>query len=110
MDPQRYRQHLRDRLVESNVPSHLYEGLIEYIAGRRPVGSFLTAVLSNDLLEACIKADYVSRYHIVDVVMFLVNYAPAECWGSEKNVVDWLVARETPTPEPWWRVTRGADE
>lgn len=97
MDRTRYRHHLRDRLVQSNVPFHLHEGLIEYLAARRPVGHFLTAVLSNDLMEACVRADPLNALHLRDVVLFLVNYAPADCWGSDKNVARWL---ETTSPAP----------
>jgi hypothetical protein len=99
MEGPTYRKHLFNRLVECNVPDHLFEGLIEYLADRRPMGSFLTAIVSNDLMEACVRADPVNRYHICDVVLFLVNYAPADCWGSEKNVADWLAARSVPVPE-----------
>lgn len=96
MDAQRYRKHLVDRLVSSGVPFHLHEGLIEYLVARRPVGHLLTAILSNDLTEACVRADPQVRPHLVDVVLFLVNYAPANAWGSDKAVTSWLEAPEMP--------------
>jgi hypothetical protein len=98
MDARAYRKHLHDRLAACNVPEYLHEGLIEYLAVRRPVGHFLTAILSNDLTEACSRADSFCRGHIADVVMFLVNYAPANAWGSESHVAAWLESTESVTP------------
>jgi hypothetical protein len=56
-----YRAHLRRRLVQSNVPGPLHEGLIEYFAARRPTGSFLHACLENDLTQACLRASGINR-------------------------------------------------
>lgn len=92
MDPALYRKHLRDRLVQCHVPDHLHEGLVEYLADRRPTGRFLMSVLTNDLMGAAMRADPLNRHHLADIVLFLINYAPANCWGSEKAVGDWLAS------------------
>jgi hypothetical protein len=86
-----YRQHLRARLAESLVPAHLHAGLVEYIAARRPVGSFLTAVLANDLRAACGRGDEWARAGgLFALVTFLFNYAPGQCWGTPALVEAWL--------------------
>lgn len=92
-----HRAHLKTRLLQSHVPEGLHEGLIEYVAARRPTGHFLLAVLSNDLHEACARADEDNRVHLFALVFFLRNYAPAACWGSRDRVVAWLSATE-PAP------------
>jgi hypothetical protein len=92
MTPAEYRLHLRDRLTEANIPYRLWEGLVEYLVERRPMGHFLTAIVSNDLMEACTRADPVCRTHIPDVVMFLLTYAPANAWGSKEVVAAWLAS------------------
>ena len=89
-----YRAHLQRRLVESDVPEHLHPGLITYLADRRPPGSFLSAVLTNDLKNACAFADDLVQPRLVHVVFFLYNYAPAPCWGSPAHVAAWLAADE----------------
>lgn len=89
--------HLQRRLVESDVPEALHDGLVHYIAERRHVGHFLTAVLSNDLREACARADDICRQHLYAVVFFLYNYAPSNCWGSSTAVERWL---NHPDPAP----------
>lgn len=93
-----YRAHLKQRLEASHVPESLQEGLLEYIAARRPCGHFLTAVLSNDLAEACKRADDVNRTRLYDLIFFLYNYAPGACWGSPTHVALWL-ADTGPAPE-----------
>jgi hypothetical protein len=93
-----YREHLRRRLIQCDVPEQLHEGLTEYVAARRPVGSFLTAVLSNDLVAACTRADELCAPSIHRVVGFLINYVTAECWGSTARVTAWLANSEPPRP------------
>ena len=44
-------------LTKYGVPSHMHEGIVAYIETGRPVGGFLTALLSNDLMGALGKAD-----------------------------------------------------
>lgn len=98
MIPDSYEGHLRRRLVESHVPEHLHDGLVHYIAARRPVGQFLMAVLTNDLHKACAHADDICQVHLHSLVFFLYNYAPGTCWGSTKGVARWLTDPEPPIP------------
>lgn len=93
-----YRHHLFNRLVDCGVPDHLHEGLIEYFASHRPVGHFLTAVLSNDFLDACLRADPWTQFHLQGLAQFLVNYTPDTARGSPEKVNAWLKADE-PVPE-----------
>lgn len=99
-DPPDYRAHLRKRLIESDVPVALHAGLTEYFAARRPTGSFLRAMLENDLREACMRADDINRYCLVEIVQFLNAYCPGNAWGSPGVVALWL-ADTAPVPEPF---------
>lgn len=91
-----YRAHLQQRLDECQVPESLHDGLIEYIGARRPVGGFLAAILSNNLVDAVTRADDINRPQIATVVFFLLNYATATCWGSPAAVKAWLEDPEPP--------------
>jgi hypothetical protein len=93
-----YRAHLRRRLEETSVPPGLHTGLVEYFAARRPTGSFLRAVLENDLQLACLRADDVNRWEIANIVLFLHSYVPSPAWGSTEAVAAWLADPE-PVPE-----------
>lgn len=91
-----YRAHLRMRLRDSNVPESLWDGLVEYIVTRRRTGHFLEAVLANDLKEACGRADDDNRVRLYDIVFFLYNYTPGDCWGTPVKVKAWLEAPYAP--------------
>lgn len=93
-----YRAHLLRRLDECDVPSNLHDGLVGYFTQRRPVGSFLTAVLSNDLTQAVLRADCDTGRRLRQLVLFLHNHAPSPAFGSPAAVEAWL-ADPAPVPE-----------
>lgn len=57
-----------------------------------PTGGFLMAVLRNDLKEACGRADMYNRERIVDIVAWLYNHTPMNCWGSPERVNAHLIS------------------
>ncbi|CAB4131477.1 hypothetical protein UFOVP276_218 [uncultured Caudovirales phage] len=72
-----------------------YCGMLErYIDHHILPGSFLEAVLSNDLKEACSRADSTNIRLLPVYVAYLWNYAPARCWGSPEKVEEWLSRKE----------------
>ena len=72
------------------IPQHCRDGLQDYIESGRPVGSFLEALLSNDLKETFGRADEINRMAIFDYIMFLYNDAPRLCWGSPDRYAGWI--------------------
>lgn len=78
------------KLAEYNVPEHLWRGLWDYYNIGTPTGSYLDAVLRNDLKLACAKADIESRTHIWELVSFLWNVFPTSIWGSTETVTQYL--------------------
>ncbi len=58
------------------LPEHMREGMRRYIEKGAEVGSFLMAVLSNDLMEAAGRADHINLERLADYAHFLYNYAP----------------------------------
>lgn len=76
------------------VPPHMRDPIRAYVEERRPVGHFLTALLSNDLTNAVLRADDENRSALVDWVGFLYEYAPSNCWGSPAAVRAWLAGDE----------------
>jgi hypothetical protein len=79
--------------IRYNVPVHNAGGLHNYFANHIEPGSFLYAIITNDLRAACALADETNRHHIYDVVHLLVNEAESGTWGSLYNVNDWLAKR-----------------
>ena len=73
-----------------NIPSLTIDALARYVDhGLRP-GSFLSAVINNDLREAIIRADQWNRPVIHDIVHLLFNHAPSRSWGYAGAVEDWV--------------------
>ena len=63
---------------------HMVDGLRLYFERGIEPGSFMTAVLCNDLKEACGRADHINRHLIFQIVAWLYNEAPYASWGSEE--------------------------
>lgn len=55
-----------------------------------PTGDFLSAVLTNDLLRAVHHGDYENLRDLVEIVRYLYNDFPADCWGSKEKVKAWI--------------------
>lgn len=71
------------------IPPYMRRGMERWIDRGCVPGSFLQAVLRNDLSEACSRADDNNRVVLPDYMTFLVSYAPAGCFGSPENVKEW---------------------
>jgi hypothetical protein len=81
------------------IPEHMHGGLRRYIENGILPGSFLTAVLTNDLKNAIGFADHINLWNIPRYVSFLYNYAPSGCWGSPAKVQSWVEKLQETTQE-----------
>ncbi len=79
----------------SRLPAHMQDGARRYVEQHCRVGSFLTAVLENDLVGAYSAADEENTAAMRDWAAWLYNECPAEAWGSPDKVTAWL-ARAAP--------------
>ena len=88
------------------LPSHMQDGMRRYIENGIPGGSFMTAVLENNLVRAFGAGDMMNQANMKSWAEFLYNYAPSQCWGSPVKVEEWCRAgglngiRKIQTPEP----------
>jgi hypothetical protein len=69
------------------------DALAAYIVWHRPTGSFLRAVIENDLAQACARASDDNRAALFDLVSYVVNLAPAASWGSPARYENWIHER-----------------
>ncbi len=72
------------------IPPAILDGLRRYSVEHLGTGSFLTAVLENNLSEAIIRADRFSLAAIKDIVMYVHWEIPGPCHGSPDKVNAWL--------------------
>ena len=82
------------------IPMDTKDQIDRYVEQRRPVGGFLGAVLSNDLVGAMGKADDHNRAALFDIVGYCYNGIPSDCWGSPKAVNAWLTHKEPTDDQP----------
>jgi hypothetical protein len=81
-------------VAECHVPMHLRDGLVRYFSDGILPGSFLQAVLCNDLAQAILRAAPNGLSALPPLILFLQHYAPASAWGSRDLVLAW-----TTTPD-----------
>ena len=73
----------------ATIPGHLKRGIVRWVdEGVRP-GSFLCAVIANDLFRAVALADPESFDALRLICQFFYNYVPMGCQGSELRMKEW---------------------
>ncbi len=71
------------------VPTHMHEGFERWILEGKMGGSFMNALLSNDLIGTFAMADSINIKCIDAYTRWLYNDTPAGCFGSPENVEMW---------------------
>lgn len=71
------------------LPVHMQEAMRLWIERGIEPGSFLMAVLCNDLREAVGRADHINVERLKDYVNFLYNEVPGACYGSPDKCRKW---------------------
>ena len=72
------------------IPRDTKSGIDRYVDHGVPTGSFLRAVLSNDLFEAIIKADSDNQLALAAICRYVYDYTPNTCHGSPEAVANWI--------------------
>lgn len=80
----------------SRIPPETMASLMRWISNATPIGSFVSAVVSNDLREAFGRADEGNRAAMFEIVSWLYNNAPMECWGSPACLDTWKGLKASP--------------
>lgn len=73
----------------SMLPAHMREGMQLWIERGIEPGSFLMAVLCNDLMGALGRADSTNINALKNYGMFLYNEVPSDCYGSPEKCEAW---------------------
>jgi len=88
-------QDILDQINEGQhlIPEHMWSGVVNYFVHRLPPGAFMTAILSNDFMDAAGRADWLNKAALANWAEFLYNYVPRNSYGSPEAVAAWLEAR-----------------
>jgi hypothetical protein len=72
--------------MNTEIPQHHLHSIRLYVEHGCQPGSFLTAVLSNDLKGAVTSADTESLAALPAIVRYCYHELPWEVWGSPERV------------------------
>jgi hypothetical protein len=67
--------------IKGALERYLFAGIVP--------GHTLTAILSNNLTEALMRADEETRENLLPIVLHLYNELPGDAWGSPEKVKAW---------------------
>jgi hypothetical protein len=76
------------------IPPATQNNLVYYIIDRRHPGQFLEAVLSNNLKESVARADEYNQAALAEIIKFMYNHAPMNCYGSPEHFRAWLEGKQ----------------
>lgn len=79
-----------DTLPFSKIPERIHECIIRYIEYGIIPGSFLQAIICNNLRETYAQCDNENERHIKDYVKWFYIYAPSPCWGTKEKMDLWV--------------------
>ena len=91
------RAHIQEGLSLNRIPETMWDAFDRYFLDHIKTGSFLEALLSNDFLTACSRADWMNKDLLFNYAVFISNYAPPGSFGSPEAYRNWVSKR---TPEP----------
>lgn len=74
------------------IRDDLYGALERYLNQGINPGSFLTAVLENNLMEAFGRADDTNSINLRNIVGYVYNNIPGSSWGSPERVKNWVAS------------------
>ena len=72
------------------IPDRMRGGIARYIEQGIPPGSFLQAVITNDLRRAVEQADDENLMNLPAYMAYFYHEAPSDCWGSPEKMKAWL--------------------
>ena len=83
----------------SHIPEHMIDAVLMYFNEHVEPGGFLYALLANDFMEACARADEKNLAALPVWAVLLYNEAPIGSYGSPEKVKAWLALRPVAPPE-----------
>lgn len=74
----------------NSIPQRTLDSIHRYVEHGIEPGSFVTAVLENNLVEAVGRADLENSAALADIVRYVYNEIPGQAWGNPNKVRAWL--------------------
>ena len=77
------------------IPQYTLDSLTRYVEHGIPPGSFLCAVLENNLVRSVGRADRENLAALPEIVKYVYNEIPSNAWGNSKSVSDYIESFRT---------------
>lgn len=74
----------------SKIPATTMGSINRYVNEGLPPGSFVTAVLCNDLFNAIGTADEDNIVALPEIVRYVYNELPSNAWGTLNKMNAWM--------------------
>lgn len=71
------------------IPEYTKQAIDRFVSHGTPAGSFVMAVLENNLSQAFARADDNNAANMMDIVRYVFNEIPSPAWGSVDKVNRW---------------------
>jgi len=84
-----------DPINYSGLPDDLQYGMRLYLELGVLPGSFLTAVIKNDFMQATLRADATNQPLLRSIALWFSNHAPSKSYGSFENALEWVNSRRS---------------
>lgn len=81
---------MNTKFDQYNIPEHIRQSIELYIKKGIAPGSFLTAVICNDLKGAFMTADFINIRNLHNIVGYFYWEVPMTAWGSRETMEYWL--------------------
>ena len=78
------------RLNQHYIPERMMPGIQRYVEHGLQPGSFLCAIIQNNLSQAVGLADNENLKNIPAFIAYLYNECPGNCWGSPEKMKSWM--------------------
>lgn len=72
-----------------HIPDRMMGGIERYVEHGVIPGDFLQSVICNNLKDAVGYADDENIDNLPAYIAYFYNAAPANCWGSNKRMLEW---------------------
>ncbi len=76
------------------IPDYMASSIQLYLSHGIEPGSFLSAVICNDLSSAVGYADRTNLMNLPAYIGFFYNEAPSQSWGSKEKMVSWTKEKQ----------------
>jgi hypothetical protein len=78
------------------IEARFFDSLERYVQEHIRCGGFLNAVLENNLVGAVTRADRDASIALRQIVLYIYNEMPGNCWGDSEKVKAWVAQPYNP--------------